>query len=161
MTSKGGQPGAQKLIDQIVASSQHLLTIDASNVDELLEQMRVVAMRGGTSIYVWEPDVGLSSLRERGLHVPGSKRITDALRYVTQSLHFGVYLFRDFAEHLKPVDTLLLRRISRMTPESERKLVLVGHGVELPEELDGMFENISAGGGNQPQPRLRDGRWVV
>ena len=31
----------------------------------------------------------------------------DALRYVMQSLHFGIYLFIDFAEHLRPVDTIL------------------------------------------------------
>lgn len=150
----------QKLLDCIVRSPQHLLALDTPNVAETLAQMRMLAMRGGTSIYVWQPDSGIDSLRESGLHVPGSKRIGDALRYVLQSMHFGIYLFVDFAEHLKPAETVLLRRIARMQTPNERKLVFVGSGFELPEELDGMFERIDAGKRQQPRLRLRDGRWL-
>lgn len=150
----------QKLLDRIVRSPQHLIALDAPNVAETLAQMRVLAMRGGTSIYVWDPENGIDSLRESGLHVPGSKRIGDALRYVLQSMHFGIYLFVDFAEHLRPADTVLLRRISRMQNANERKLVFVGSGFELPEELEGMFERIAAANREQPRLKLRDGRWV-
>lgn len=152
---------AQKLLDRIVESPQRLLVVEVANAGDLLEQMRVLAMRGGTSIYAWKPEGGLASLRESGINVPGSRRITDALRYVIQSMHFGVYLFSDFAGWLKPVDTLLLRRISRMSTASERKLVFIGTGVELPEELDGIFERIASGNALRPHLRLRDGRWVV
>lgn len=150
----------QKLFDRILRSPQHLIALDTPNVAETLAQMRVLAMRGGASIYVWSPDDGIDSLRESGLHVPGSKRIGDALRYVLQSMHFGIYLFVDFAEHLRPADTVLLRRISRMQTANERKLVFVGGDFELPEELDGMFEQITAASREQPKLKLRDGRWV-
>jgi hypothetical protein len=82
------------------------------------------------------------------------------LRYVLQSMHFGIYLFVDFGEHLRPVDTLLLRRISRMQTVNERKLVFVGSHVELPEELEGMFDRLRADTDQQRRLRLRDGRWV-
>lgn len=150
----------QKLLDRIVQSPQHLIALDTPNVAETLVQMRMLAMRGGTSIYLWEPESGIDSLRESGLHVPGSKRISDALRYVLQSMHFGIYLFVDFADQLKPADTVLLRRISRMQTANERKLAFVGSGFELPEELDGMYERIVAADQEQPRLRLRDGRWV-
>lgn len=153
-------PLMQKLLERIVRSPQHLLALETTNVAEMLAQMRMLAMRGGTSIYVWDPENGIDSLRESGLHVPGSKRIGDALRYVLQSTHFGIYLFVDFAEHLRPVDTVLLRRISRMQTANQRKLVFVGHGFELPEELEGMFERIAAQGRERPRLKLRDGRWV-
>ena len=117
--------------------------------------------RGPDDAGVWaDPEAGIASLRESGLHVPGSKRIGDALRYVMQSMHFGIYLFVDFAEHLRPVDTLLLRRISRTQNVNERKLVFIGHEVEMPEELDGMFDRLTADTDKQAHVRLRDGRWV-
>lgn len=153
-------PEAQKLLDRIVRSPQHLIALDTPNVAEMLAQMRVLAMRSGTSIYVWDPESGIDSLRESGLHVPGTKRVADALRYVLQSMHFGVYLFVDFTEHLRPADTVLLRRISRMQTANERKLVFVGSDFELPEELDGMVERITAANREQPRLKLRDGRWV-
>jgi hypothetical protein len=153
-------PVTQKLLDRIVQSAQHLLVLETSNGSEMLAQMRTLAMRGGTSVYAWDAETGIASLRESGLNVPGSKRLGDALRYVMQSTHFGIYLFVGVADHLRPVDTLLLRRISRMQTVSERKLVFVGRHIELPEELDGMFETINAESEQRPHLRLRDGRWM-
>jgi hypothetical protein len=153
-------PATQKLLDRIVQSPQHLIVLDTANADDTVAQMRLLAMRGGTSIYVWDAESGIASLRESGLHVPGSRRLGDALRYVLQSMHFGIYLFVGFAAHLKPADTLLLRRISRMQTTNERKLVFVGSRCELPEELDGMFERLAAESDLRHPLRLRDGRWV-
>lgn len=153
-------PVVKKLLERIVQSPHYLVALETRQAPELLAQMRVLAMRGGTSIYLWEPQGGLASLRESGLYVPGSKRMTDALRYVLQSMHFGIYLFVDFDTQLKPVDALLLRRISRLQGAHERKLVFVGGRLDLPEELDGMFERIAAEDDTRRPLRLRDGRWV-
>jgi len=158
--SKSESSLKQKLLDRIMQSPQHLIALETSNVDETLAQLRMLALRSGTAVYAWGPDVGIASLRESGLHVPGSKRITDALRYVLQSMHFGIYLFIDFAAHLKSADSVLLRRISRMQGANERKLVFVSSAFELPEELDGMFERLAVDGEKQPRMRLRDGRWI-
>lgn len=150
----------QKIIDRIVQSPHNLVVLESGNVGETLTQMRMLAIRGGTSIYAWDPEAGIASLRESGLNVPGSKRLTDALRYVLQSMQFGIYLFVDFNEHIKPADTLLLRRISRMHTANQRKLVFIGCDFELPEELDGMFDRLTAQTEQQHRLRLRDGRWV-
>lgn len=144
-----------------MASTHHLVVLETAETDDLLRRMRVLAMRSGTSVYGWEPGSGLASLRESGLHVPGSKRLTDALRYVMQSMHFGIYLFSGFEGCVLPVDTLLLRRISRTSTSSERKLVFMGRRVDLAEELDGMYDRIVGTGVARPQLRLRDGRWVA
>ena len=158
---KTGLPIVRRLLERIVESPLHLITLETMRCDETVAQLRVLAMREGTSIYAWEPDVGLTSLRESGLNVPGSKRLTDALRYVMQSLHFGIYLFTGCTGVMKPVDTLLLRRISRVQSVNERKLVFIGSHVDMPEELDGMLERIVVDNGLRPQLRLRDGRWVA
>ena len=88
-------------------------------------------------------------------------RSPDALRYILQSPQFGVYLFTDFAEHLRPPNTGLLRQIARSRTVAGRKVVFVGEAVTMPEGMDAMVEIIS----HQPvagtRPRLRDGRWVI
>ena len=150
----------QKLLEQILKAPGNLIALETTHVNDALVQFRTLAMRTGTSMYLWDPDGGISSLRESGLRVPGSKRITDALRYVLQSMHFGIYLFVDFDAFLKPAETLFLRRISRMTMRSERKAVFIGRRVELPEELDGLYAAMSSRAQVSQRPRLRDGRWV-
>ncbi len=158
--SKTDLPVTQKLLDRILQSPQHLVLLETEAAGEMVAQMRTLAMRGGTSVYAWDPEIGIASLRESGLNVPGSKRIGDALRYVMQSMHFGIYLFVDFADHLRPTDTLLLRRISRMQTANPRKLVFVAARIEMPEELEGMFERITNESEQRPHLRLRDGRWL-
>ena len=158
--SKAELPLVQKLLDRIVQSPHPLVVLQTPHVAETLAQMRVLAMRGGTSIYAWEPDSGLASLRESGLHVPGSKRMTDALRYVLQSMHFGIYLFTGFEDHLKPPDTVLLRRISRIHTGNERKIVFLGANLSVPEEIEGSLQRLNPDSEVRSPPRLRDGRWV-
>jgi hypothetical protein len=159
--TKAELPVVQKLLDRIVQSSHHIVALQTSSVGETVAQMRVLAMRSGASIYAWDPEGGVVSLRESGMHVPGTKRMSDALRYVLQSMQFGVYLFVDFETHLKPADVLLLRRISRTPTSNERKLVFASPGAELAEELEGMYDRIAVESEMHRQLRLRDGRWIT
>ncbi|HEY0179055.1 MAG TPA: hypothetical protein VGC30_05425 [Dokdonella sp.] len=154
-------PTVQKLLERVVQSPRHLVALETANVGDLLAQLRTLAMRGGPAVYLWEPDSGIASLRESGLQVPGTKRLGDALRYIAQSMHFGVYLFIGFIDALRPADTVLLRRISRLHAGSERKLVFVGGRFEPPEELDGMFERMTVNDEQRRRLRLRDGRWLT
>ena len=101
------------LFDRIVQSPQNLIAIHTANADDVLAQFRLLALRTGQSVYSWQDEAGIASLREREMRVPGSKRATDALRYILQSPQFGVYLFTDFAEHMRPPNTGLLRQIAR------------------------------------------------
>ena len=153
-------PIVQKLLESIVQSPQHVIALDTDSPADLLAQMRVLAIRAGTSIYAWDFEGGIAPLRETGLYVPGTKRLADALRYVLQSMHFGIYLFVDFDAWLKPAETLFLRRISRMAMHTERKAVFIGQHVELPEELDGLYASMTSRASASQRPRLRDGRWV-
>lgn len=149
------------LFDRIVESAQNLIAIRTANVDDVIAQFRLLALRTGQSVYFWQENAGIASLRERDVRVPGSKRATDALRYILQSPQFGVYLFADFAEHLRPPNTGLLRQIARARAVAGRKVVFIGEEIAMPEGMDAMLETISHQPGKASRPRLRDGRWVT
>jgi len=150
-----------KLFDRIVQSPQNLIAIETADAGDVLAQFRLLALRTGQAVYYWQADAGITSLRERELRVPGSKRVTDALRYILQSMQFGVYLFTDYAEHLRAPNIGLLRQISRIRSGNGRKVVFVGEDVHFPEGLDELVERISHHPVGQTRPRLRDGRWVT
>ena len=150
-----------KLFDRIVQSPQNLIAIETPNAADVLAQFRLLALRTGQSVYYWQPDTGIASLRERDVRVPGSKRATEALRYILQSMQFGVYLFSDFAEHLRQPNLGLLRQISRIRSGNGRKVVFIGEKVHLPEGMDDLVERISHQSVASVHPRLRDGRWVT
>ena len=156
-----------KLFERIVESERAIIAIDTPRGDEVLAQFRQFALRSGNSIYAWNEDDGLQSLREGDVSVPGSTRLQDALRYVGGSLHFGVYLFRGLTTMLRfsPVRTqtlALLRQIGRTRPggPSGRKLVLIDEKVALSDGIDEITERFVDDPAQRRRIRLRDGRWV-
>jgi len=144
-----------------VQSPHNLIAIQTPHAADVLAQFRLLALRTGQSVYYWQADAGITSLREREMRVPGSKRVTDALRYILQSMQFGVYLFTDYEEHLRAPNISLLRQISRIRSGNGRKVVFVGEQVHLPDGLEELCERITHLQVGQARPRLRDGRWVT
>lgn len=154
------QVQAGKLLDRIIALDDRMVLVDTPGSEELVDRLRHVAVRSGTSIYFWQAGAGLAALRDGGLQVPGSRRLSETLRYVMQSLHFGVYLFSNFEGELSPVDVLLLRRIVRIPAANERKLLFLSPAWEPPEELDGMYVRLAVADPASTRLRLRGGQWV-
>ena len=150
-----------KLFDRILQSPQNLIAIDTAHSVDMVAQFRLLALRTGQSVYYWQEDAGITSLRERDVRVPGSKRVTDALRYILQSMQFGVYLFTDYQEHLRAPNVGLLRQIARAKSGNGRKVVFIGERVILPEGLDALTDHIEHMPETTGKPRLRDGRWVT
>lgn len=150
-----------KLYEHILQSQHNLIAIETADADDVLARFRVLALRTGQSIYYWQEDAGITSLRDREVRVPGSKRVSDALRYILQSMQFGVYLFTDYAGHLRPPNTGLLRQIARSTSGNGRKVVFVGEQIDMPDGLDSLVEWLVYEPTAPGRPRLRDGRWVT
>lgn len=150
-----------RLFDRVIASKQNLVVVETSDVAEVLAQFRQFALRSGQSVYQWQDDLGISSLREGEVRVPGSKRMADALRYILQSMHFGIYIFTEAESHLRPPNTGLLRQIGRARGGNERKVVFIGAKLAMPESLDEVTEYLSFERVMPQRPRLRDGRWVI
>lgn len=159
------EPVAQvntRLIEQIIEAPGALLALRVERLEDLLEELRRLALRGGHAIYAWNPDEGIGSLGASEQRLPGTKRLVDALRYMAQSIHVAVYLLSGFEQQLSPPVILLLRRIAASRRNSGRRLVLVAPQFALPDALEEIVAELDpVHAGAPPQPRLRGGRWVV
>lgn len=149
------------LFERIVQSPHHLIAFETTEVADAVNQFRQLVLRGGQAVYLWQNEFGIVSLRESEVCVASCSRVSEALRYILQSLQFGVYLFTNFAEHLRPMNIGLLRQIARLHTGNPRKVVLLGPAVALPKELNELVERIVHNPSSLTRPRLRDGRWVM
>ncbi len=149
-----------KLYEEIVENDKHLIVIETPRVDDIVAQFRHFAMRSGNSIYHWSEGIGVVSLRESDLTVPGSQRMHDALRHIQNSLHVGVYLFTGFSKLLRPPVTGILRQLARQQGQA-RKLVFIDQKVRMPEGLDAFVHRMVHDMESKRPPRLRDGRWIT
>lgn len=148
------------LYARLLDAPSALIALEIADSAPVIDHLRLLARRQGQSIYAWSPQHGLASLREAGIAVPGSQRPADALRYVLQSNHFGVYLFPDMTAQLYAQFGPQLRQVARALPGVDRKVVLMGPQIRLPAGLDALCAHLSVIARTAPRLRLRDGRWV-
>lgn len=156
-----------ELFERIVASERNMIGIETRRADDILEQFRRFAVKAGRAVYLWEDGIGLVSLREESVSVPGTTRLIDALRHIQTTLHFGVYLFRQLPESLRYsamrgqcLAALRQYTRGRWQGANVRKMVLLDMRVGLGEGLDEFIERIVDAPDMVKRLRLRDGRWV-
>ncbi|MEX1827671.1 hypothetical protein [Luteibacter sp. CQ10] len=150
------------LFERILSASGPLVALKATDLAALVDQFRLVARRTGQAAYLWGANEGLVSLRDAQMRVPGCARLGDALRYILQSLHFGVYLLEVPTGPISATDSALLRQLARAQTGHVRRVVLLG---TTAAQLGGLGDEVVVVDADRharsATPRLRDGRWVV
>jgi len=148
---------ASELLDTIVGAQRSLVVLRCDDAQRLLDLLRRHAIRTGQSLYAWNEETGLRSLRDAQVSVPSSLHFADALRQIIQSAHFGIYFFAGHPQ-FDAATIPLLRQAARLSGDHVRRVVLMGAGIELPPGIEA-FE-FSRTAAKPARPRLRDGRWV-
>lgn len=145
------------LLERIINAECSLIVFRCEDVEALHAQLRRDTLRSGQALYAWTGEAGLRSLRDRGLPVPGCRRFVDALRYIAQSAHFGIYFCSGYTVPPDPALIPVLRQIGKLGGERVRRVVLLDP-ISLPPTVDAVEVSLRAGSGARPQ--LRDGRWL-
>ncbi|RAN81713.1 hypothetical protein B5P43_08225 [Bacillus sp. SRB_336] len=159
MASAPPQAGAD-VLDRILEASSGLVVLDSKDVHTLIGQFRVLARHSGQAIYLWQPDTGLASLRDAHARVPDCQRLGNALRYMQQSMHFGVYFLLGLELPLSAMDATLLRQLAKAPKDYLRRVVLIDAPPALTEHLGELAVHLSGEDSQPRRLRLRDGRWL-
>lgn len=146
-------------LDDLLERPEKIVILESADLAGTMQQFETLARQTGKAVYLWRRGEGLASLKVADMQVPGSARLAEALRYVANSRHYGIYAFSDFESSLKMDELQLLRQIVNATAGYDRKVILLTSGMKIPRGL----EELSARVRHEPQRRLRlrDGRWVV
>jgi hypothetical protein len=158
--TSGEERAPAGLYEHILEADSHLVLLQSPFIDEVLVYLRMMAQRRGHSIYSWNPDAGLSSLREHGITVAATRRLPDALRYLLQSSHFGVYVFPAGRRELTPQVLAVLRQIGRGKEGGDKRVLMLASKLEVPAGLESLATLIVHKHGPSNRLRLRDGRWI-
>ncbi|MFC5741090.1 hypothetical protein [Dyella tabacisoli] len=160
LTTAPTQTGTE-IFERILAAPGSLVALEGGDTEVLIDQLRVLVRHTGQSVYLWQPEIGLDSLRDAHARVPGSQRLSQVLRLVQQSIHFGVYLLRGVQLPLPATDLSLLRQLARVQKGHVRRVVLLDAPTALVDSLNDVIARVSCAIKPELRPRLRDGRWLL
>jgi len=150
-----------EILERILAARGNLIALEGGEAMGLIDQLRLLVRRSGQAVYLWNPEIGLGNLREEHSGLPGSQRLSIALRYVQQSNHFGVYLLQRPPLPLAMGDATLLRQLARATTGHVRRIVLLDPPEALVSSFNDVLVRLSCQPKSAQRPRLRDGRWLL
>ncbi|MEM9302068.1 MAG: hypothetical protein AAGE01_08145 [Pseudomonadota bacterium] len=147
--------------EALLERRERIIALHTPDPDGAIVEFRLICRRSGRSIYYWSESQGMVSLKASDISVPGCRRLAEALRYVVQSMHYGVYIFTDFERQMTTGAIDTLRDIAQ--GPDPRTIILIGERVELaPRLAEFVYHRVrSEAEAGELRPRLRDGRWVV
>lgn len=163
MTSMMDMPlpsSGHDVFERILAAPAGVVAVRSEDGAALLEHFRSIARHSGQAVYLWQPGQGLSSLRDAHARVPDAQRLGQALRYMQQSMHFGVYVLQELELPLAAPELALLRQLARATTGHLRRVVLLNAPLALVEQLGELITCIDSEPELPQRLRLRDGRWL-
>jgi hypothetical protein len=149
------------MLARILDASSGLVALDCVDARASLAQFRDVARRSGQALYLWEPQTGLSSLRDKHGRFPDCQRLGGALRFMRQSMHFGVYFVLGVELPLSAADAAVLRQLAAVSSGHVRRVVLLNPPATLVEHLGDVVVRLHHDKAAARRLRLRDGRWLV
>lgn len=149
------------IYERILTAPGGLVVLEHVDSDAVIEQFRALARLNGPSVYLWRQETGMENLREAHAVIPGSQRLGNALRYIQQSIHFGIYLLAPFPLPLVPTDSALLRQLARAPAGHVRRVVLLDAPDLLVSSIDDVAVRLGSTANTIQRPRLRDGRWLL
>ena len=148
------------LLQEILKGDSWLVAAHAPDAHATIEELRASCLKEGAAAYIWYLDKGLVSVRECDFSVPGTARISDAMRYVKQSPHYGIYVFPQIPSQYFRELTQLAHFLNRKRGQ-ERRVVLVGDDLEIPVGIEAEITHLTVYNKEQLRPRLRDGKWII
>jgi hypothetical protein len=154
-------PPPTRLVEDLMGCAARVLVVHTPSAHAVLKEFRRVARLTGKSIYRYTEEVGIHSLKDGDFIVPGSKRLPDALRYIQQSMHYGIYLLDDISSSLRQPNLGLLRQLGRARTGNDRKVILIGSDLRIPAALAESVMQFTHQHVLPTRPRLRDGKWVL
>lgn len=156
-------PSTLGRLQKALTESPQTLLAYTDDINALLQQMQRIALQSGLAIYAWSSARGLVSLKSRDVPVPGTRGLTDALRYADRSNHYGIYLFAaQTREDLVEMQAVLPRHRSWENLTDKKKLMFVlplNHSLSALESSKQVTQ-LNLEPSRSIRMGLRDGNWV-
>ncbi len=150
-----------KFFESLLEAGHTVIALDVGDLDSTLLHLRSLSRSTGRSFYYWSENNGLHSMKDSEITVPGCNKLIDALRHISNSLHYGIYIFSGFHDQLSHNTIQALINIAKNPKNAKHCVILIGENLTLPGLLKSSTHQVAYHEQERPKLQLRDGRWIV
>ncbi|WP_290651859.1 hypothetical protein [Aquisalimonas sp.] len=130
-------------LNKVIELESRLATIETDVPERIVDGFKRLTLATGRAVYGWSPNDGLYRLGSERLFIPHTRGLSDALRYIAASRHYGIYLIRDFQDVLEKASVQRgFHRILAQDDGVRRLVLLVGSNVTIPVALKGHIARV-------------------
>jgi len=124
------------MFDKLLEQPGCLCKIETTTPEKIYQRLDRYQDYTGKAFYFWKEGQGLYRTDIPNIFAPNTASFENALRHISLSIHFGMYLFIDVGNALQsPLVVKLLEKIIRNQSENDRLLIFAGTEIELPDQL--------------------------
>ncbi|MGI9301450.1 MAG: AAA family ATPase [Gammaproteobacteria bacterium] len=126
-------------LEAIIKSRFPIITIETHEEARVVDLFKRLALPNDWPLFVWNVVDGLVRVDQWNERVASTYDLDKALRHINQSPQNGVFLFLDIHPFLdEPVHVRLLKNMAQDSHKARRTMVLIGHSLVVPAELQRM-----------------------
>lgn len=123
-------------LEELLDSGYRLIAYEAQDSGAVYELFEALDRATGRAAYRWLPGGGFRRLTVDHIPIPETGRPGDALDYIRDRKHYGIFLLEHFDRHLKDPDLVKeLEAIATSEEGPERIVILLGTEVWIPPRL--------------------------
>lgn len=131
-------------IVKLLDSKIRLAGMETDNAKRVMELFSKFNLDSGVAVYNWSPEHGFYRLGIEHIFIPKTRMPSEALNYIANSRHYGVYLMSGFADKLEmPSLQKILTKISTQEVENEKLAVFIDDNIQVPEALASYMAKIN------------------
>ncbi len=133
-------------IQKLVQSKYQLAAIETNDSSRIKELLLEFSIKMGGALYYWSVNNGLYRLGMNHILIPRTETAIKAINYISNSNHFGIYLFEDYQEYFNKENiNIMLLKVAAKDDNIRRLIVFAGKELTIPQLLTPIMLRVKHG----------------
>ena len=121
-------------LEKMLESGHRIITMESYEVDRICDLLLELSRFSSKPYYIAQPEQAMHRLGVSHIGIPRTNTPQDLMEHIEASLHFGIYILKNYTEILDD-DDMVEDLISIATGDTHKVVVMIAEYIKLPTKL--------------------------
>jgi hypothetical protein len=140
------------IFDSMVESMDSLFLVKTADTERLAEQLSNYQYLTGRAAYRWHAHSGIKRFDLQHIILPNTQQLIDALYHISNSPHFGIFLFTGFDKMLfSPMTDNVIQHFLESARAQRKYIIFADPDPAIPSSMQHQIVNLNVPTGDKSQ----------